>query len=673
MMHLLLVEDNLAEARFLQELLKGASRSFQLVHKQRLGEALAALKSQAFSVALLDLSLPDSQGLNSLDGLMEQAPDLPIVVLTNTQDDRLALEAVQHGAQDYLYKREVQQDILVRSLRYAIERKQAAVSLRIAKEILEQRVRERTIELEKTNQLLQQEVLERQRIQDRLELAQRVGKIGTFEWDLTSDRMDWSKELEALYGFSPGDFPGTVSDWLHRIHPEDLASTQADLQRSLDQTHRFNSEFRIHTLNHQLRWIEAKGDIFTRADGHPQSMIGVHIDITDKKQLEAQFLHAQRLESLGTLASGIAHDLNNILTPILAVVQILPLKLPNLDAQTQQFLQLLDDSARRGADLVKQILAFGRGVEGKQMSLSIKHLLAEVEKMIQQTLPKSIQVCTEVPTHLATVSADATQLHQVFMNLCVNARDAMPQGGTLTLKAEEVWVNEVKNSSVIPAQAGPYVQVTIADTGIGIPPEQLHRIFDPFFTTKPLGQGTGLGLSAVLGIIKRHGGFIEVTSRPGSGSQFMIFLPTGQGPEPEAPSLDPAASGAQSWVLVVDDESAICEITKATLEAHHYQVLTAKSGVEARDVLQHHPVDKVLMDIMMPASDGLITLPLLRQIQPNLHIVAMSGLSSADLNSQVEQLGFDGFLAKPFTISELLQALEPTSICSRSSPTASTP
>ena len=563
MMNLLLIEDDVAEARLLQEALKGAIRRLQIVHVKRLEEAIESLESDDYyDVALLDLALPDSQGLASLDSLVQSAPSLPIVVLTNTNDDKVALEAVQHGAQDYLLKYQVKQDFLVRALRYAIERKQSAEALREANEILEHRVQTRTIELEQTNQLLQQEIEERQRIQERLELAQQAGKIGTFEWHLQSKKITWSKELEALYGLSPGAFTGQYDDWVQWIHSEDRSRVEEELQQSLLLDQGLNTEFRIVDPNDDIRWIAAKGNIFDTQD-RPRCMIGVHIDITDKKQFEAQFLRAQRLESLGTLASGIAHDLNNILTPILAVGQLLPLKFPNLDEQTQQLLKMLRDSGHRGADLVQQILVFARGAEGKRMGLSIQPLLVEVEKMLQQTLPKSIDIQENISPHLSIVSADATQLHQVFMNLCVNARDAMPRGGTLTITAENFSVDEPYAQSIPEARVGPYVLVTISDTGIGIPDDILHRIFDPFFTTKELGKGTGLGLSAVLGIIKSHGGFIDVQSQVGQGCQFKVFLPATQSIKPPMEDELSLLSGQQELILVVDDEASIRDITKS--------------------------------------------------------------------------------------------------------------
>jgi PAS domain S-box-containing protein len=658
--NILLIEDNLAEARLLQEVLKGTVlRRFNLVHVKRLGEAIMHLQTDNFDVILLDLTLPDSYGLASLDSIIQHAPSLPIVVLTNTNDDELAVEAVRHGAQDYLVKRQMNQDILVRSLRYAIERKQAAEALREANEILELRVQERTAELETANELLRREIEWCQRIQERLELAQKAGKIGTFEWNIQSNAITWTAELEALYGLEPGSFNGRYDDWIQTLHSDDRSTTEKELWQAVKVGQGLDTEFRIICPTGEIRWIAVKSSLFHDLTGKPMRMIGIHMDITEKKQLEAQFLRAQRLESLGTLASGIAHDLNNILSPILIGAQLLPLRFPDLNQQTRQILKTLETSAQRGAGLVKQILSFARGVEGKRVCLQMNHLLLEIEKIIQQTLPKSINIHKDISSDLWMISGDATQMHQVFMNLCVNARDAMPHGGTLQITAENLFIDEQYARMHLDANVGPYVVVTVTDTGMGIPPDILHRIFDPFFTTKDVGKGTGLGLSAVLGIVKTHGGFVDVYSEVNNGSTFKVYLPANQSTVVPTDDNVELLSGQQELILVVDDEAAICETLKTTLEIYNYEVLTASDGIEAISLFAEYQdkIKGVLIDIMMPSIDGLSVIPLLRQFNPSVYVVAMSGLNSTEAALQAERLGCQKFLPKPFTTRELLQIL----------------
>lgn len=655
----LLVEDNAAESRLLQEILKHTVlNQFYLAPVQRIGEAIALLRAEHFDVILLDLTLPDSTGLDSIDAINQESPNSPIVVLTNTNDDELAVRAVRHGAQDYLVKRQINPDTLIRSIRYAIERKQASVALREANEVLEERIQERTIELATANQRLQAEIDRAQKIQERLELAQKAGKTGTFEWNVQTNTVSWTAEVEALYGLAPGSFDGHYDDWIQTLHPDDRVRIEQELQQAIEQKHGLETEFRILHTSGSTRWIAVQSSLFFE-DNRPFRMLGIHMDITEKKQLEAQFLRAQRLESLGTLAGGIAHDLNNVLTPILAVLQLLPLKLPNLSDQNRHLLSTAEKSARRGADLIKQILTFARGVEGRRITLQINHLLFEVKQIIEQTLPKSIDITTDIDPNLCLIAGDATQLHQVLMNLCVNARDAMPQGGTLTIKAENLSIDEQYARMHLDARVGSYIVITIADTGTGIAPEHLHRIFDPFFTTKEVGKGTGLGLSALLGIVRSHGGFVDVQSQLNQGSQFRIFLPANRTSPPTIDETSEIHPGQQQLILIVDDEAAICETMKETLLMQDYQVLVAQDGIEAVALMAQHQqqIRAVLMDLMMPTLDGLATLPLLRRFNPDLCAIAMSGLTATESVAQAKELGFQGFLQKPFTRKDLLQML----------------
>jgi two-component system, cell cycle sensor histidine kinase and response regulator CckA len=671
----LLIEDNLAEARLFKEILQDAwGDKFSLVHVTRLEKAISELNRDQFDIVLLDLTLPDSDGLASVDALIHHAPSLPIVVLTNTNDNELAFETVRRGAQDYLVKRQVNLDILVRSIRYAIERKQAAEALREINETLEWRIEERTAAVEAVNESLCQEIESRENIQNRLKLAQQAGRIGTFEWDIRANLVTWSIELETLYGLAPGSFGNSNANWLNTIYPEDRPKIRAELEqwrtialgattlsgsesRQLEQG--LDLEFRIADPDTNIHWIAVKSSIFVDRDGQPTRTIGIHMDITEKKQLEAQFLRAQRMESLGTLASGIAHDLNNVLTPILSVAQLLPLRLTDLDDRNQNLLNILESSAHRGADLIKQILSFAQGIEGKHVCIQPAHLLVDIQKIIQQTLPKSIEIDRDIATDLWTVSGDMTQLHQVMMNLCINARDAMPQGGTLSIEAVNRSIDETFALKHLEAKVGNYVAMTIGDTGTGIAPQLLHRIFDPFFTTKEIGKGTGLGLSAVLGIVKSHGGFLDVQTQVNQGTKFDVYLPASKTPNQPLQDQPGLSSGQQQLILVIDDEIAISELITITLETYNYRVITANTGAEAIAIYaqQRDAIDCVLIDMMMPVMDGLTIVNVLHQLNPNLSVVAMSGLNSIEAVAQAKRFGCQYFLAKPFSTSDLLQIL----------------
>jgi CheY-like chemotaxis protein len=365
------------------------------------------------------------------------------------------------------------------------------------------------------------------------------------------------------------------------------------------------------------------------------------------------------MESIGTLAGGIAHDLNNVLAPIMMAVEVLLAKYG--DDEGKRILETLATSAKRGSDIVKQILTFGRGVEGGRILVQPKHIVREIEKIVNETFPKSIQVKVVLQKNLWTILADPTQLHQVLLNLCVNARDGMPMGGILMVSAENVSLDEYFASMNTEAKAGPYVVVTIADSGTGIPPEIIDQIFDPFFTTKKIGEGTGLGLSTALGIVKGHGGFINVYSELGKGTSFKVYLPAQEKEQEALPGeerLEPPL-GQGEMILVVDDEASIREIAKITLEANGYNVLTANDGVEAVSIYaqDNGRIKVVLMDMMMPGMDGFATIRALQIMKATARIVATSGGTARDGFDMALMPGVDAFLKKPYTAGKLLTAL----------------
>lgn len=382
-------------------------------------------------------------------------------------------------------------------------------------------------------------------------------------------------------------------------------------------------------------------------------------DITERKKLEQQFLRSQRMESIGTLAGGIAHDLNNVLQPIVSSIELLSAKCT--DPESQELLSILSSSAHRGAGLVRQVLSFARGVEGSRVDVHIEHLIREIERMAGETFPKQIHIRTAVSENLRMVLGDPTQLHQMLLNLCVNARDAMPHGGTLTLSAENVDVGGPNAGPNTEAKPGPYVLIQVEDSGTGIPAEDVEKIFDPFFTTKEPGKGTGLGLSTSLSIIKSHGGFIRVRSAVGNGTTFKVFLPghTGQAAASAAPEKAKLPRGNGELILLVDDEEAVRQITRRTLEVFGYRVITASDGSEAAAIYaeQGSEIAAVLTDMMMPVLDGVAFIAVAQRMNPNVRIIAASGLSATGLVAQARELGVRHFLPKPYSAEELLKTL----------------
>ncbi|GAA6623172.1 PAS domain S-box protein [Scytonema sp. NUACC26] len=479
-----------------------------------------------------------------------------------------------------------------------------------------------------------------------------------FVQDLEYHFLFWNKGAERLYGWDAPEALGKSAAELLYESEETLPQFE-DIQTKLVKEGQWQGELQQVTKDGKQIIVESRWTLVLDEVDNPKFILTVSTNITEKKQLEAQFLRTQRLESLGTLASGIAHDFNNILTPILAVAQLLSLKFPNVDENTRQLLKMLEDSSKRGAELVKQILSFSRGTEGSYTVVQIRHLLLDVAQVAQRTFPKSIETQTHIVSDLWTVCADATHLHQVLMNLCVNARDAMPNGGTLCISAENLWMDENYARMYVDARVGSYVVITIADTGTGISPEIIDRIFDPFFTTKDLGQGTGLGLSTAMGIVKRHGGFVNVYSQVGKGSRFKVYLPSSQVTETPATTDGELFHGHGELILVVDDEATICEIAKTTLESHNYRVLTASDGIETLALYAQYKgkIGVVLIDLMMPGMDGSTTILTLQRMNPQVRIIATSGLMSNWTIAQKKSLRIQEFLPKPFTARILLNIL----------------
>jgi signal transduction histidine kinase len=383
------------------------------------------------------------------------------------------------------------------------------------------------------------------------------------------------------------------------------------------------------------------------------------------KEAEARLLRAQRLESIGALASGIAHDLNNILAPIMMSAPMLRWGLK--PEEVEKTLVSIETSAQRGADLVKQLLLFGRGVEGNRTALQLKHLIRDIVRMVRETFPKAITSESKTAPDLWTLTGDATQIHQVLLNLCVNARDAMPAGGKLALSAENIQVDERYASLAPEAKPGPYVLIRVSDTGEGIPRAIMEKIFDPFFTTKEQGRGTGLGLSTVLGIVKGHDGFLDVRSEVGKGTTFSVYLPAT--PNVQAPTPDRVPSttinkGDGELVLVVDDEPEILKITEQNLERNGYRALLAHDGVEALVLFTQRKdeINAILTDLEMPVMDGVALVRAIRKLDSNVQVIASSGIGGAqgldEKMGRLNELGVERLLTKPYGADALLQALQ---------------
>jgi PAS domain S-box-containing protein len=450
--------------------------------------------------------------------------------------------------------------------------------------------------------------------------------------DLQDRVVFWNRSAETLYGWTAEEVVGkNVRDLLYQKD-----STQFDqARRSLMETGEWSGELLLVSKDGNDISVDSRWTLVRNEDKEPKAVLVIDTDITEKKKMEKQFLRAQRMESIGTLAGGIAHDLNNVLSPILMSLEVLKLKY--IDQESQVWLQILQASAERGASMVKQVLSFARGSEGKRVILQPKHLLRDVVKILKETFPKSINIQFNLPRDLRAINADPTQLNQVLMNLCVNARDAMPDGGSIMIRAENTTVDENYAQMKLEAHAGDFVRIAVADTG------------------------TGMGLSTALTILKSHGGFVNVRSELGKGTEIAVYFPISVDRQEQvgAVGVGELPCGHGELILVVDDEESIRQITKSTLETFGYRVLVAADGAQALEqyATNRDDIAIVITDLLMPLMDGVATIRALRKLKPNVKIISVSGLADDAKTVEAARAGVETFLPKPYTAEQLLRAL----------------
>lgn len=607
----------------LNELQQGG---YETIHQQvHTLEELEDSLTHPWDLIICDYALAEFDLIDALRLLREKNLDLPFLIVAETISNEMAIAAIKEGAHDYLIKDNLYRLVTVveRELRDAMMRRERRKS---------------------ESQLHEQAAL--------LDVAQDAILVLDFDDQICY----WNKSAERLYGW-------TLTEALHQKAIEllfaDTVSLYTEVKNIVKEQGEWQGEWNQRTKDQDSVMIESRWKLLCDSEDQPKSILVVNTDITAKKQLEAQFLRSQRLESIGTLAGGIAHDLNNVLAPILMSVEILKMKLT--DSSSLQLLNSLESSAKRGAEIIKQVLTFARGSEGEKGDLQLKHIIREMVQIARETFPKSIEIFTDIPKDLWLISGDPTQLQQVLLNLSLNARDAMPNGGQLTIKAKNIWLDQTHLFLNLEAKPGAYVLLSVLDTGEGIPSHLKEKIFEPFFTTKPIGKGTGLGLSTLMGIVKSHRGFIEIDSVHGKGSCFKIYFPAQNSTNKilEVPLEEKIIPGNGEGILLIDDERAIRDITKKTLLSHSYHVFTAEDGAEGIAVYVSHKdrIDGIIVDMKMPIMDGPSTIRALRKLNPYVKIIISSGVAFDEQQADLSMLRVNGILQKPYTSYTLLKLL----------------
>jgi PAS domain S-box-containing protein len=496
----------------------------------------------------------------------------------------------------------------------------------------------------------------------RLRLAMLAAQQGWFEMNVQTGQGIASREYIRSFGSAAGIVATTEAAWFEAIHPEDRENAIRRYRACIASGDTHTMDYRSRMRSGDWIWIRSTGRVVERdSAGRPLKLLGTHADITERKELERQLLHSQRLEAVGTLASGVAHDLNNILTPMLMASGLLRDNLVN--PADRELMAMIEKGGKRGAAIVRQLLDFSRNnLTAERCPITPGALVQEMVLLMRSTLPKEITIAEEIADCPHKIEGNSTQLHQVLLNLCVNARDAMPKGGTLTLRLEPAFSQARGGEGDAHSKSGPYVVFSVSDTGQGIPVEIRDKIFDPFFTTKEPGKGTGLGLAAAHGIVAAHHGYIRFESITGHGTTFRVYLPAMKEAAPHAsadvvaPPVALKKDATVACILVVDDEPMVVKMTTRLLAKSGYVTLSASSGAEALQVLREHKnsVHLVITDFMMPGLNGPALLPLLREIVPGIKVIGVSGL---DQHTDGMAMGFDEILGKPYELTTLLPTI----------------
>ncbi len=500
------------------------------------------------------------------------------------------------------------------------------------------------------------DITERKRVAQELEEKAQLLELATdgiFICDAQGVITSWNRGAERIYGWTAAEAIGRRAAELlngnNREREEVLAGLKCKGYWTAEVDHKSRSGARLRILS---RCSCLRDDA-----GRLKSILTINSDITEQRTMEEHYFRAQRMESIGLLAGGVAHDLNNIFTPLLLSLELLQ---EDISDTNRDLIETMEVSATRGSQMVKQLLTFARGVDGERLRVDAGGLVAEVQKVARDSFPKNIVLRVDVPTDVWPTIGDPTQLHQVLLNLVVNARDAMPEGGSLTITLSNVVIDEQYASSDPEARIGNYVLFRITDTGEGIAREVLTHIFEPFFTTKEATKGTGLGLTTSLAITRSHGGFLKVESQQGLGSSFSLYLPADHRDAPaQASTASPILNGNGEVILLVDDDDGVRLVTRRTLERHNYKVLLAVDGADGVAVFaQHsHEISLVVADVVMPVLNGPQMIGAIRRINPDVKVMATSGFADKGASAAIQDLGLPVFLRKPYSAEILLRSI----------------
>ncbi len=620
---ILFLEDDALDFELVSAHLQGAGLQCVIDHAKSQSAFEKAFSSCSYDLILSDYSIPGYSGMAALRHVRANSQILPFIILSGILSEEQAVEILKAGATDYIIKQRLNR--LAPAVKRALEEAAQKEKLRDK----EERVREQAALLDKARDAI---VL--------VDMRQRI--------------LYWNKSAERIFGWEEREVIGEpMAMFLTGRNATNFDSALAQALSSEE----WRGELPVQTRTGKRIIVESRWTVLRDPESlQPKELLLINTDITEQKELEAQFLRAQRTETIGALSGGIAHDLNNALSPIIMASELLSDEVTSESGQ--RMIEMMRSSAKRCADMVRQILTFSRGAGQGWELLDARKIIDELAELARETFPRLITIDVRCDAKLSGIIGNLTQIHQVLMNLLVNARDAMPRGGEIQIRARNLTFRNRANKMLPLPVSGPFLAISVTDTGTGIAPEIIERIFEPFFTTKEIGKGTGLGLSTVFSIVKAHGGFLELRSELGKGSTFEMFFPA----EIEAAKVadEPVESSPHrsrgEQLLLVDDEVGLLAIVKNTLEAFGYRVLTASDGLAALDILEksHGEIDLILTDWVMPLMSGAELMRRLRVMAPGIKVIVVTG--SAIFESNVfEEYPIQGMLEKPYSTEALLE------------------
>jgi PAS domain S-box-containing protein len=621
----LLVEDSNDDAEMLRLELRRAGYDVIDRQVQTAGAMRDALARESWDIVISDFVMPQFDAEAALSVVQETGVDVPFIIVSGTIGEETAVEAMRRGADDFMTKGKLSR------LGPAIERE-----LREAAGRRERRAVERALS----------------ETRDRAQFALEAAGVGTWESDLGTGATRWSATMEQLHGLPIGGFSGTFDAFLDIIEPEDRPRVGDEIARANRKGGDAHLEYRVRWPDGIVHWIAGIGRILRGSNGQPEKAAGIGLDISSRKQLEEQFRQAQKMEAVGRLAGGIAHDFNNLLTAIMGYSELLLERVsdqPDLAADIEE----IKKAGERASRLTGQLLAFSRKQTIQPRILDLNQVVADLERMLRRVIGEDIVLDIAPSPSLGRTKADPSQVEQVLMNLVVNARDAMPRGGSLTISTANVVLDTAFARQHVGAVPGRYVSLTVTDSGLGMKPEIVARVFEPFFTTKPVGKGTGLGLSTVYGIVKQNGGYVAVDSTPGAGTTFTIYWPEVDEPvdSSSAARVPVRTLRGTETVLLVEDEAGVRELVRKILERHGYRVLPARDAAEAITMEEGHdgPLQLLVTDIVMPGLNGPDLAQRLVRRRPEMQVVYMSGFSHQVAVGFGSVSGRTSFIQKPFS------------------------